>query len=104
MYTPELAAATTERVLQALNLTSQEWRKLLDLPAAELLRIQSTFAPVPPHQKKRNASGITEPAVGGFGPVVDGRILPHHPFDPTAPAISKDKPLLTGWNVVGATV
>ena len=35
---------------------------------------------------------------GGFGPVVDGKVLPHHPFDPTAPAISKDKPLLVGWN------
>ncbi|WP_260790769.1 carboxylesterase family protein [Occallatibacter riparius] len=35
---------------------------------------------------------------GGFGPVVDGTILPHHPFDPDAPAISKDKPLLVGYN------
>ena len=35
---------------------------------------------------------------GGFGPVVDGSILPHHPFDPEAPAISKDKPLIVGYN------
>jgi len=35
---------------------------------------------------------------GGFGPVVDGTILPHHPFDPDAPAISKDKPLMVGYN------
>lgn len=98
MYTPELAAATTARVLQELQLTPKEWRRLLDVPAAELLRIQSTFAPVPPHQRKRKAGGLTEPAAGGFGPVVDGNILPHHPFDPTAPVISKDKPLITGWN------
>lgn len=38
------------------------------------------------------------PRPGGFGPVVDGHILPHHPFDPQAPAISKNKPLLTGYN------
>jgi len=35
---------------------------------------------------------------GGFGPVVDGTILPHHPFDPEAPAISKNKPLIVGSN------
>jgi len=34
----------------------------------------------------------------GFGPVVDGLVLPNHPFDPAAPAVSKNKPLLTGWN------
>ena len=35
---------------------------------------------------------------GGFTPVVDGIYLPHHPFDPTAPAISRDKPLIVGSN------
>lgn len=35
---------------------------------------------------------------GGFGPVVDGKALPNNPFDPSAPMISKDKPLLVGWN------
>jgi para-nitrobenzyl esterase len=32
----------------------------------------------------------------GWGPVVDGGVLPQHPFDPVAPAISKDVPLLVG--------
>jgi para-nitrobenzyl esterase len=35
---------------------------------------------------------------GGFGPVVDGTYLPHDPFDPTAPAISENKPLMVGAN------
>ena len=30
------------------------------------------------------------------GPVVDGAILPRHPWDPTAPAFSADVPLLVG--------
>lgn len=30
--------------------------------------------------------------------MVDGTILPHNPFDPTAPAISKNKPLIGGTN------
>jgi carboxylesterase type B len=33
---------------------------------------------------------------GGFGPVIDGTVLPRHPFDPEAPAISKNKPLIVG--------
>lgn len=35
---------------------------------------------------------------GGFGPVVEGKALPHHPFEPTAPAISKNKLLIVGYN------
>jgi para-nitrobenzyl esterase len=30
--------------------------------------------------------------------VVDDIALPHHPFDPAAPASSRDKPLMVGWN------
>jgi len=36
------------------------------------------------------------PGVGGFGPVVDGRTLPTHVFDPTASALSADVPLMIG--------
>jgi para-nitrobenzyl esterase len=32
----------------------------------------------------------------GFSPVVDGRILPNHPFDPGAPALSADIPMIIG--------
>jgi para-nitrobenzyl esterase len=32
----------------------------------------------------------------GFGPVVDGKILPEHPFDPGAPAMSADIPMIIG--------
>jgi para-nitrobenzyl esterase len=35
----------------------------------------------------------------GWGPKVDGRILPRHPFDPDAPEISAGIPLLTGTNL-----
>ncbi len=71
MLTREMAAETTALVLQALSIAPKEWRKLLDVPAADF---------------------------GGFGPMVDGVVLPAHPFDPTAPAISRNKPLITGWN------
>jgi len=45
---------------------------------------------------RRGIGGSGRP--GGFGPMVDGTVLPQHPFDPTAPAISKSKPLIVGSN------
>jgi para-nitrobenzyl esterase len=87
----ESAVETTNNVLKELNISRSDWQKLLDIPASELLALQSKFQFVPPSLGKRTS-------VNGFGPVVDGSVLPQHPFDPTAPAISKDKPLLVGWN------
>jgi para-nitrobenzyl esterase len=39
-----------------------------------------------------------------FMPVVDGRSLPRHPFDPDAPAITADVPMLIGTNADETTV
>ncbi len=33
-----------------------------------------------------------------FGPVVDGHLIPTHPYDPVAPAISADVPIIVGTN------
>ena len=33
----------------------------------------------------------------GFSPIVDGEIIPHHPFDPDAPIESANVPLLVGY-------
>ena len=43
-------------------------------------------------------NGVVGFVPNSFQPVVDGVALPHHPFDPTAPDISKNKPLMAGWN------
>ncbi len=98
MLTPEIASETTHRVLKELDIATEDWRKLLDVPASTLLQIQSQFAPVPPYQRKRGHGDRGKPNRGGFGPVVDGHILPSHPFDPAAPALSRNKPLMVGWN------
>ena len=101
MSTRESAAATTAQLLQKLNITPNQWRRLLDVSAADLLAQQVMVPPVPPNQANASASrrsGVGAAALLGYAPVVDGLALPNHPFDPTAPAISRDKPLLVGWN------
>lgn len=98
MTSQETAAETTAMLLKELNISSKDWRKLLDVPASDLLAMQAKLPFVPPFiERNKNLTGMRG-RVGGFGPVVDGKVLPHHPFDPTAPDISRNKPLLVGWN------
>ena len=49
--------------------------------------------------KAKSQADISQAIVSAganFGPVVDGRSLPRHPFEPDAPAVSKSVPLLVG--------
>ena len=96
MSTRKMGVATTAHVLKELSIAPNEWRKLLDVPVADLLELQNSIAPVPSALRK-SAITAEDPPIG-FGPVVDGVVLPGHPFDPEATEISRDKPLLTGWN------
>jgi para-nitrobenzyl esterase len=43
------------------------------------------------------------PVPGGYGPVVDGMVLPHDPFDPVASPLMADVPLIVGHNREEAT-
>ena len=96
MMTRETAEETTARLLKQMKLAPGEWRRLLEVGPADLLAQQVQFAPVPPDQTVRPAG--SHPAPIGFSPVVDGVALPGHPFDPTAPIVSRGKPLMVGWN------
>lgn len=98
MSSKETAAETTAMLLKELNISPNNWKKLLDVPTADLLAMQAKLPFVPPFQERNSKRTGLQGRLGGFGPVVDGVVLPNHPFDPTAPAISKDKPLLVGWN------
>ena len=82
-------------------LKESQRRKLLEVPAEKHLAIQVDLGtqpggPLTMSVGRRGIDGGGWPP--GFGPVVDGSILPHHPFDPAAPAISKGKPLIVGYN------
>ena len=102
MMPRDAAAETARLVLQQLGLEKSDWRKLLDAPAEKLVEVQAALAKTPGAGPLTNAGGRRGIAgnarAGGFGPVVDGTVLPRHPFEPDAPAISKNKPLITGYN------
>jgi para-nitrobenzyl esterase len=101
MFPRDAAAETTLMTLKDLGLEKSEWRKLLEVPVDKLLAVQEVLGrpPAGPLTMTGGSRGMasgTQP--GGFGPVVDGAVLPRHPFDPDAPPISKDKPLVVGSN------
>ena len=98
MSPKEIAAETTSMLLKELNIAPKDWRKLLDVPASDLLAMQSKLPTLAPLVDPKKSKGLMASIPGGFKPVVDGIVLPHHPFDPTAPEISRNKPLLVGWN------
>ncbi len=95
----DIAAQTTAMVLKELQIDAKDWKKLLEVPVSDLLNLQIKLPTVAPRDLTINKKkGIMESSIGGFSPVVDGVTLPNHPFDPVAPYISKDKPLMLGWN------
>ena len=87
--------ALAEALLKQLGLDAKSVDKLQDIPIAQL-----EAASVAATTRPRPASGIIDfRRVGGqlgWAPVVDGKTLPRHPFDPDAPGQSADIPLLVG--------
>ena len=90
LRTPARAAALTDAVLRELGIGAGELHRLQSLPVDALL------AAVGPAQKALGASAQPLFDRYPFGPVVDGTVVPRHPFDPDAPALSADIPLLIG--------
>jgi para-nitrobenzyl esterase len=83
--TPERAKRSTDPLLQALGVTGAEVRKLQAIPFYDLLAVQADL--------EASARSRGE-APGSFAPVLDGVALPRHPFDPDAPAISAEVPMI----------
>ena len=73
---PDRAQQTTEKVFANLGLKPGQVSELQAMPAAKVLAAMA--------------------GAGALGPVVDGRSLPRDPFEPDAPAISAEVPMLIG--------
>jgi len=101
VYPRDAAAETALMTLKKLGIEKEDWRKLLDVPANKLVDVQVELGkdlggPLTMTGGRLGMGGNRKP--GGFGPVVDGKVLPYNPFDPVAPAVSKQKPLIVGSN------
>ena len=78
--TREDANAVTERMLAQIGIDKSRVRELQTVPLEMMIGAQA--------------------AIGSrFGPFVDGEVVPSHPFDPTAPAISAGVPVIVGTNL-----
>ena len=91
----ESATQTTRRVLQALGIGAHELHKLEDVPGDKLVELQLQAERQQGPLARRSGLRRTDPILG---PVVDGSILPRQPFDPDAPPIAANIPLIVGYN------
>ncbi len=83
------ATRRAENFLRALGLAANEIERLQTIPVEQIFEAHLAVNPN---------------RIGGWAPVVDGLALPHHPFDPVAPAISASVPLIIGTNKDEATL
>ncbi|MGB6942547.1 MAG: carboxylesterase family protein, partial [Bryobacteraceae bacterium] len=79
----DAANKSTEAFLAKVGLKPNQIDELQRLPVDRLLQAMAGGGPA-------SVPGLR------FGPVVDGKTLPANPFDPTAPEISANVPLLIG--------
>jgi para-nitrobenzyl esterase len=94
---PGYSAAMAAAVMKELGLSKARVDELQDVPVDRLAGASAEAMKrlnPPGPQGFRRQFGLT-----GWAPTFDRRVLPHHPFDPGAPAESADVPLLTGTNL-----
>jgi para-nitrobenzyl esterase len=87
LATREQATKAAETLLGRLNIPKARIPDIQKVSWQELLEAQASVGP-----------GL------GFSPVVDGSILPHNPFDPTAPPESADVPMIISTTLEDAAL
>ena len=88
LTTHEDAVRYTDLLLDELGLKAGQARELQSLPMARLLEANAAV------QKKIT---LREPGGSANSPMVDGKVIPDHPWDPKGPALSANVPLLIGY-------
>jgi para-nitrobenzyl esterase len=91
---PERSAILTRAMLDELNLSPSQLDQLQTVSLQKLIEAGDA-ALLKTHPHGALVWGRVADQLG-WGPVVDGKLLPQHPFDPTAPAISAQVPMLIG--------
>jgi para-nitrobenzyl esterase len=96
MVQPQTSAKLAAAVLAELGLSASQLDQLHTLPVQRLIdagiaamrKVAPAGGPARVYNRRADRAG--------WGPTVDGQILPQHPFDPAAPAISANVPMLIG--------
>ena len=84
----ERANEATKALMAELGVSKVD--EMQTIPMESLLDAMASSA-------RRQGPG-SPPAATRFSPVMDGKIIPAHPFDPVATPVSAGIPLLIGWN------
>jgi para-nitrobenzyl esterase len=84
----EDAIRQTELLLRKLGLQPRQARELQNIPVEKLLAADAEV---------QNEIKLREPGMVADSPMVDAKALPKHPWDPAAPVVSANIPLLIGW-------
>src|SRR5579871_1465704 len=88
LTTQEDAIRTTNLLLAELGLKSGEAREVQNIPFEKLVAANDAV-----YQKFT----MREPGMTENSPMVDGKAIPSHPWDPRGPALSSGIPLLIGY-------
>jgi len=80
LVTREAGTSSAEKLLKQLNLDKSRIADIQKLSWEQILDAQTAVAGTGPG--------------GPFSPVVDGKVLPRQPFDPDAPTVSADVPMI----------
>jgi para-nitrobenzyl esterase len=83
----DVAVRNSEQLLAKLGIDKKNVRALQKLPVEKIMA--AYFAVV------KDDPGV-DPSLGGFSPSVDGKILPQHPFYPSASTVSAEVPVMIG--------
>jgi para-nitrobenzyl esterase len=97
MLSATYSARIAELTMRELGLSRSQVGELQKISVDRLLGASTEALkqiPAPAGSRLRQVFGET-----GWGPTVDGHVLPRHPFDPDAPQVSAAVPLLTGTNL-----
>jgi para-nitrobenzyl esterase len=93
---PDYSQRVAELILDELGRSRSQ---VLELKKISVARLSGAAAEAMKKMPKPKPSLRATIGETGWGPTVDGSVLPSHPFDPGAPAISADVPLITGTDL-----
>jgi len=85
VMTPEVASDRANALLGALGVARGDVRSIQNLPWLTILKAQSEL---------EASARVRGEAPGSFAPVMDGTAITRHPFDPDAPGVSADVPMI----------